>query len=272
MQISHFWVAVAVGAMALLPMPTRAADTDAQVKAREALRSKLDQVDTNSTVTVPASKSTKPAKPVATTPAAPSQLAPAPEPQPQPVTPPPQPQPTVAPSAVAEPTPAPTQTPPPVARPVQTPIPAETVQSRGLAAPTPPPSSQPMTEQAAPRNNRPKKSPAPVIAAPAADPDKIALAREQMRQKLNAASGQENPETGATPQPVVTTAPPAQPPPVGEQAPPAPEKPKKPVPTKPTVATTEPPPAKTPAKPVKQPKQPTAQMTPVQEATYKPLE
>jgi len=129
-----------------------------------------------------------------------------------------------------------------------------------------------MTEQAAPRNNRPKKSPAPVIAAPAADPDKIALAREQMRQKLNAASGQENPATGATPQPVVTTAPPAQPPPVGEQAPPAAEKPKKPVPTKPTVATTEPPPAKTPAKPVKQPKQPTAQMTPVQEATYKPLE
>src|SRR5436309_15453170 len=128
MQLSRFLAALGVFAIALIPIMGRSADTDAQVKARETLRSKLNQLDsqTVATNTTVAPATANPAKPTAP----PPQPAPAaaPEPQSQPVVVPPQPAPT---------TPAPQ----PASHPIQTPLPAETVPARGFAQPAPPASA-----------------------------------------------------------------------------------------------------------------------------------
>src|ERR1041385_4330133 len=167
MQISHLLIVAGVAAIGFLPISSRAADTDAQIKAREALRSKFSEIETQTPVTnVPPAKP-KAVKPTPTIPASQPQTAPTPAP----VNPEPQPQTASAPHPN---------------------VPA-------TAPPLPPP--RPSTPAPAPVRTPPsksKKSPPPVIAAPAADPDKIALAREQMRQKLSAAVGQEQPEP-ATP-------------------------------------------------------------------------
>src|SRR5436190_11446297 len=180
MQISRFLGALGLVAIALVPISGRAADTDAQTKAREALRSKLGQLDSQSPSTNAAAPSpANPAKPIASSP--PAQPEPQPAATPAPATPEPQPQPAAQPAA----------------HPVQTPLPAETVPNRSFAAPAPVRSSQTsqsVSEPAPPRNRGSRKSPPPVIAAPAADPDKIAQAREQMRQKHNTAVSQETPE------------------------------------------------------------------------------
>jgi hypothetical protein len=232
MQISRFLAAFGVVAIGLLPMSGRAADTEAQIKAREALRSRLDQIDIQPAPTNTVATRRKVAKPAPTKPAAEPQPAPVPapavpEPQPQPV---PVPAPaTAATTTQSVPEPPPAQTPPAAAQRVQTPLPPESAPTRTFAAPAPPANvqnSQPMSEPAKPRVRGSRKTPPPVIAAPAADPDKVAQAREQMRQRLNAAVGQENPEAVSPPQPPVTA-------PV-EQPNPVPPSQRKPVPTVPS--------------------------------------
>jgi len=267
MQISRFLAALGFMALASIPFPGRAADTDAQIKAREALRSKLGQLDSATNAPV-----------VSVVPAAPSKPAPAspePQPQPAPATPEPQSQPSAAP-------PQPVST-PPAPHSVQTPLPAETVPSRSFAAPAPVPapnsqSAAPISEPVQPRSRAPRKSPPPVIAAPAADPDKIAQAREQMRQKLDAAVVQQPAQTGAVPQPQVGTTTPAV-----EPSNPPPSAPVKPVPTRaqpePKVASSsEPAPkASKPSKPPKHQAQPEVVSNPAptpsaSPSSYKPLE
>lgn len=168
MQISTRLLIVFVLAAAISPLSTRGADTDAQLKAREALRQKMGELDTQTPVTN------------ATPPAAPSK---APKTK---STPPPKSKPALPPEpapVVTQPRPTPSETvrtAPPSTRPTP---PAQTL------APTPTP--QPET---VPAVKATKQSAPPPVAriAPASgqatasrpDSERIAKAREAMEAKM----------------------------------------------------------------------------------------
>src|SRR6266850_1081476 len=181
MQISRYLIVACVASVGFSQFSTRAADTEGQIRAREALRSKINELDAQAPTNAPAPAKSKPAKPAKTTPA----------PQPKPTA-----EPTPAPAPVTQqPTPAPEPAPAPV---VPTPAPV-TIEPVRPSQPRPPPVSSQGTA------SRKSKSLPPVIAAPAASPESIARARELMREKLGVVQGREpQPVAVATPAPTAT--------------------------------------------------------------------
>jgi hypothetical protein len=185
MQTSKSFLVLCAVAYCAALMPLHAADTDAQIKAREALEKKLSEMQ---------GQSPAPATPPTAVTAQPkAQPAPTPAPAPPKKTPPP-----------ASTTPASRSTPP--AQPVPPPA------APAAPAATAPPMVRTPPVQPAPA---PPQSARPVLAAPPqADSASIAKAREALRQKMVELEGQTAPAvtppvvTAPPPQPVVTAPPP----------------------------------------------------------------
>jgi hypothetical protein len=201
MQISKSFLVVCAVAYCAALLPLRAADTEAQIKAREALEKKLKELETQSPEAAPP----------------PSVVAPQPKAKAAP---------KAAPAPVAEPAPA---APPPMKTTTTGAAPTPAWRSTPPAQWTPTPAVAPAARQGA----------GPVLLAPPpADAESIAKAREALRQKMNEL---ETTPGQAAPQPIVTApalpkstvpvtpAPPVAPPPVTAPAvqpvPPAPQPP-----------------------------------------------
>src|SRR5258706_9685973 len=115
MQISKWFLVVcASAAFCAFPLPSRGADTEAQIKAREALDKKLQELQTQPPTPAPSANVPAPR----TEPVTPATPAPAPAPQEQPVA-----SPAVEAPPIARPAP-PVKAPPPAA--VAKPAPART--------------------------------------------------------------------------------------------------------------------------------------------------
>jgi hypothetical protein len=192
MQILTKCLIVCVLAATTAPLCTRAADTDAQIKAREALRQKISELDAQTPVTNPA-------------PIAAPKTKPAPEP------------------AVTTPAPAPADTVKTV--PAPTPAPASVVEPS-----TPPPAPAPVVKTTRKPKPAPVVKTAPAsgqYSASRPDSERIAKARQALEEKMQELNGQGMQPVASQPE-VVSQPPPrrpieAQPPatePVATQPPP----------------------------------------------------
>jgi len=204
MQIVAKYFIVCVLAATIATISSRAADTDAQIKAREALRQKISELDAQTPVT-------NTAQPVAT-PSKPAKTKPAPEPEVTTPTPTPPPAETV--KTVPEPTPAPART--VEAPPTRTPPPGQAQAPAPVVKTTRPPKPKPVA----------KTAPAPVPSGQATasrpDSEKVAKARQAMEEKMRELESQggqpavanqpivtQPPATRPVSEPVVTSQPPA---------------------------------------------------------------
>jgi hypothetical protein len=135
MHISKYFLALGAAGLCIAPQAMPAQDTDAQIKAREALRQKLNELDAQPPVVA-----------------------------------------TNLPVPVAKPKPA------PLPAPLNQPLPAPTQQ---VVKPTPGVPSAPVVKQAPPAVRGSQPAPRPTLAMPpSADPDKLAQAREALRQRM----------------------------------------------------------------------------------------
>ena len=194
MQNSRTFLVACAAAYCLALLPLCAADADADLKLREALEKKLNELQTQSGQAVPPPVVVAP-PPVKTIP------------------------PVTMPAPAARPTPPAQWTPPPAARP----LPPVTQPAR-VPAPIPVPAPEPAVQT----------TPKPVLVAPPpVDSETIAKAREALRQKMSELEGPvataaqpappvTPPTPAPTPVPAPTPAPPAQPPPVAVQPAPIP--------------------------------------------------
>ncbi|HOX55379.1 MAG TPA: hypothetical protein P5205_01430 [Candidatus Paceibacterota bacterium] len=180
MQISKSFLVVCAAMYCVAVVPLRAADTEAQIKAREALEKKFNELQSQPPAAMPAPRATIPQTQTQPAPV----VVPAPAPQPAPTVT----APVMEPSVGGRTIPPAQWAPPPVRRP-------RTSRSASQAAPAPvvAPAVAPATT--------------PVLVAPTPmDSQSIARAREVLRQKM--AELQAQPGT-ATPQPVIAAPPPA---------------------------------------------------------------
>jgi hypothetical protein len=188
MQISTKLFIVCVLAATTAPFSSRGADTDSQIKAREALRQKMSELNAQPAVTNAAPSLATPAKAPETKPA--SEAKPAPE------------------SVVTTPTPAPVPADTVKTVPPPTPAPAQTVE------PTPTPGSAPAPVVKSTRKPKPapvaKTAPASGVTASRPDSERIAKARQALEEKMRELNAQGN--QPAASQPVVTQQPASQPP------------------------------------------------------------
>jgi hypothetical protein len=207
MQIVAKYFIVCVLAATIATISSRAADTDAQIKAREALRQKINELDAQTPVT-------NTAQPVAT-PSKPAKSKPAPEPEVTTPTPTPAPE-TV--KTVPAPAPAPTHT--VEAPPTRTPPPAQGQAPAPVVKTTRPPKPKPVA----------KTAPAPVpsgqVTASRPDSEKVAKARQAMEEKMRELDSQGGQPAASQPAVAIHETPP---------------------PTRPAVEASQPPPASTPA-------------------------
>jgi hypothetical protein len=172
MQILTRTIIACAIAVIISPISSRAADTEAQIKAREALRQKMNELQ---------------GQPMETN-AAPAAAAPRKTTKPKP-----------APTSKVKTVPAPVQTPPATVettRPAPTPAPAPTVRT------TPPPKTKPVAKTA-PASGR--------VTATKPDSERIAKARaalEMKMQEINAQGGQPAVASQPPSQPAVVSQPP----------------------------------------------------------------
>src|ERR1043166_8098462 len=153
-MISKSFLVVCAATLCIAPLSLPAADSETQIRAREALEKKLNELQTQEPASAarpaPAPRKSKP----------PVETAPTPRP-----VPPAQP---TAPAPVVEPTPSPA------------PVPAPSVQPPPPPPPPPPVATPPAPEPAAqpPVRYVPGSLPRP-------DSDAVAKSREALRQKIN---------------------------------------------------------------------------------------
>jgi hypothetical protein len=229
MHIIKFCLAVCAAAIFVLPFLSRADDTDAQIKAREALRQKMNELQGNPPDTAPTNPAPAPKKPRTNSPPV---VKPAPAAVQQ-----------NTPPAAIQPTPAagaastansdamekareatrqkmlelqPQQPPEPVAPPPVAVKPESVTKPKPTASavqpkPQPTPAPAPPVAKATPTAVRPaptvvKQNTPPAVAQPSPKADSVAMekAREATRQKMLELQAQEPPEP-VTPAPVVTT-------------------------------------------------------------------
>lgn len=191
MQILTKLVIVCVLAATTAPLSSRGADTDAQMKAREALRQKMSELNalpvaTNAAPPVATPSKTPESKPASETKPAPEPAAPTPTPTPAPAP---------APSETVKTVPAPTA------------VPASAVES----TPTPPPAPAPVVKTTRKPKSAPVAKTGPAsggVTASRPDSERIAKARQALEEKMQELNAQGTQPPAAS-QPAVVSQPPA---------------------------------------------------------------
>jgi hypothetical protein len=214
MRIATKYFIVCVLAATIATLSSRGADTDAQIKAREALRQKMSELDAQRPVTNPSASA-----PAVPTKAPESQPAPVAKPTPEPA--PTTPTPTPTPDETVKTVPAPATTHTVIEAPPTRATPPGQLQAPAPVVKTTRPPKQPKQPKPKPVAETPKPAPASgQFTASRPDSEKVAKARQALQEKMRELDAEGGQPPVAT-HPIVTQPPVTTQPVVVSQPPPA---------------------------------------------------